>query len=151
VKKQLRLTEEPDTELLALLEGIEDRPAKVHPKLQSSLKTTTPQEIQAEMDDEFVAQSISDLISHARQKRGLTLEQTGQILGVGKGRMSQIEKEGANLELHTLVRVARALNYDVRISFISKNPDRDIIESRSPQKRRSIQQSRRSLAKSNQP
>jgi DNA-binding XRE family transcriptional regulator len=130
VKKQLRLSEEPDAELLALLEGVEDRPAKIHPSLQESLITTTPQAIVAALEDTLIAQSVGGLISQARKKRGLTLEQTGRILSVGKGRMSQIEKEGANLELQTLARVAKALDYDLKISFTSRRLDHDVVERR---------------------
>lgn len=128
IKKQLRLTEEPDAELLALLEGIEDRPAKV--PNQVKLETTTPQAIQATLEDEFIAQSVSELLTQARKQRGFTLEQIGRILEVGKGRMSQIEKEGANLELQTLARVAKALDYDVKVTFVSRRSDQSSIEGR---------------------
>jgi DNA-binding XRE family transcriptional regulator len=128
IKKQLRLTEEPDAELLALLEGIEDRPAKVPNQIK--LETTTPQAIQATLEDEFIAQSVSELLTQARKQRGFTLEQIGRILDVGKGRMSQIEKEGANLELQTLARVAKALDYDVKVTFVSRRSDQSSIEGR---------------------
>ncbi len=128
IKKQLRLTEEPDAELLALLEGIEDRPAKV--LNQVKLETTTPRAIQTTLEDEFIAQSVSELLTQARKQRGFTLEQIGRILDVGKGRMSQIEKEGANLELQTLARVAKALDYDVKVTFVSRRSNQSSIEGR---------------------
>jgi DNA-directed RNA polymerase specialized sigma subunit len=125
IKKQLRLAEEPDAELLALLDGIEDRPAKT---TQVNFQTIIPQAIQATLEDELISQSVSQLITHARKKRGLTLEQIGQIMKVGKGRMSQIEKAGANLELQTLARVAQALEYDLKVSFVSRQNDLEILE-----------------------
>ncbi len=128
IKKQLRLKEEPDAELLALLEGIKDRPAKV--PNQVKLETTTPQAIQTTLEDEFIAQSVSELLTQARKQRGFTLEQIGRVLDVGKGRMSQIEKEGANLELQTLARVAKALDYDVKVTFVSRRSDQHSIEGR---------------------
>ncbi len=128
IKKQLRLTEEPDAELLALLEGIKDRPAKVPNQIK--LEPTTPQAIQATLEDEFIAQSVSELLTQARKQRGFTLEQIGRVLDVGKGRMSQIEKEGANLELQTLARVAKALDYDVKVTFVSRRSDQSSIEGR---------------------
>jgi hypothetical protein len=42
--------------------------------------------------------------------------------------MSQIEKEGANLELQTLARVAKALDYDVKVTFVSRRSDQSLIE-----------------------
>jgi DNA-binding XRE family transcriptional regulator len=128
IKKQLRLTEDPDAELLALLEGIENRPAKM--PNQVKLETTTPQAIQATLEDEFIAQSVSELLTQARKRRGFTLEQIGRVLEVGKGRMSQIEKKGANLELQTLARVAKALDYDVKVTFVSRRSDQSSIEGR---------------------
>lgn len=125
IKKQLRLLKKPDMELLMLLEGIEDRPAKA---TQANFQTTTPQEIQATLESDLITQSVSQLITHARKKRGLTLEQIGQIMNVGKGRMSQIEKAGANLELQTLARVAQALEYDLKVSFVSRQNNLEILE-----------------------
>lgn len=117
IQKQLRLAKEPDSELLELLDGIEDRPAKSQ---QTMLKVSTPQMIQGILEDELTTQSVGELISQARKKNGVTPEQVGQILGVGKSRISQLEKQGANLELQTLARVAHALNYDVKIVFVPR-------------------------------
>jgi ribosome-binding protein aMBF1 (putative translation factor) len=120
IKKQLRLDEEPDAELMALLDGIEDRPARIHPSAQKMLETATSQSIQGSLEDELLVESVGALITQARKKRGLTLEQVGRMLDVGKARMSQIEKQDANLELQTLARVASVMNYELKIVFQPK-------------------------------
>ncbi len=126
-KNPFGLAEQPDAELLSLIEGLEDRPAIT---TQSNVQSTNPQAIKATLEDELIAISVGQLITQARKKRGLTLEQIGRVLNLGKARMSQIEKAGANLELHTLARVAQALEYDLKVSFVPKETNLEILEQR---------------------
>ena len=46
IQQQLNLDEEPDLELLELLEGLEDRPARVHPNSVALLVPLTLEDIQ---------------------------------------------------------------------------------------------------------
>lgn len=130
IQQQLNLAEEPDAELLELLEGLEDRPARLHPDNTALLKPLTPQSVRLEVSEAIALRSVGELLSSARKDNTLTLEQLGQALGVSKGRVSQLERQGANLESATLARVAEMLGYDATIVFRPRDTRRRVLEAR---------------------
>jgi DNA-binding XRE family transcriptional regulator len=128
VQKQLNLAAKPNAELLALLEGIEDRPARLHPDSAALLEPVRPLEVRLKVGEAVAMHSVAELLSSARKDNSLTLEQLGQALGVSKGRVSQLERRGANLESATLARVAEMLGYDASIVFRPRDTKRRTLE-----------------------
>ena len=116
--------------MLELLEGLEDRPARLHPDNTALLKPLTPQSVRLEVSEAIALRSVGELLSSARKDNTLTLEQLGQALGVSKGRVSQLERQGANLESATLARVAEMLGYDATIVFRPRDTRRRVLEAR---------------------
>lgn len=49
-------------------------------------------------------------IKNARKKAGLTQKELGTLLGVSQAAIGQFEKEGSNLQLETIRKIADALN-----------------------------------------
>lgn len=70
--------------------------------------------------DEFDAAvldfKVGQAIRAARESRGLTQAQLGELIGVKKSRLCSIEK-GSNLRLSTLRRIFRALGVDAVLSI----------------------------------
>lgn len=81
------------------------------------LEVSTPQEIQARVEQAMIAKNIGAMLKEARVKRGLTLENVAQVLNVSKARVSQLEQASANLELKTLTRYAAALDLEVHLEL----------------------------------
>lgn len=57
---------------------------------------------------------VGEAIRQARQSRGLTQEQLGEMVGVQKAQISRIE-HGTNMSLRSLSRIFKAL--DLRVSL----------------------------------
>jgi HTH-type transcriptional regulator / antitoxin HipB len=60
---------------------------------------------------------LGGLIKQIRKERGLTQEQLGQLIGVGKGRISRMENEGKNLTIETVQKVFKALKAEVSLKI----------------------------------
>jgi len=66
--------------------------------------------------------SLARLLRTARDRAGLTLAELAERLDVSRGRVHQLERDGANLELGTVGRLASALGYEARIAFVPRDP-----------------------------
>jgi len=67
--------------------------------------------------------SLGQLMRSTRERAGHSLADVALRLGVTRSRVHQLEREGANLELHTLERYANALGYEVRIMFVARSSE----------------------------
>ena len=67
--------------------------------------------------------SVARLLRSARSKAGLSLADVAQRLRVSRSWVQQVERDGANLQLDTLRRVADALGYDVHVSLVARGED----------------------------
>jgi hypothetical protein len=71
------------------------------------------------LEQAIVARSVGTLLAEARAQSGRTLREVGAAAGVSFGRIQQLE-QSENVEVSTLVRVAAALGYGVKITFEPK-------------------------------
>lgn len=78
----------------------------------------TPDDIMGRLDEALIEASLARLLRTARDRAGLTLAELAERLGVSRGRVHQLERDGANLELGTVGRLAAALGYEARIAFL---------------------------------
>jgi len=76
----------------------------------SSEREVYDQEVKEQVD----LYNMGEAIKLARIKRGLSQEQLGEIIGVKRSRMCQIEK-GIGLTLSTISRSLKALNVNTNI------------------------------------
>jgi len=79
--------------------------------------------LQERLANALLETSLGRLLRAARSTADLSLDDVAQRLQVSRARVHQLEQEGANLQLDTLARLAGALGYDVRISFIARDDD----------------------------
>ncbi|MBA2665717.1 MAG: helix-turn-helix transcriptional regulator [Trueperaceae bacterium] len=77
--------------------------------------------------DAILEQSLAQLLRSARTTAELSLADMAERLGVTRGRVHQLEQEGANLELRTLQRCASALGYDMRVMFVPREADKPVL------------------------
>lgn len=71
--------------------------------------------------DALVEVSVARLLRTARDRAGLTLAELAERLHISRGRVHQLERDGANLEIGTVGRVASALGYEARIAFVPRD------------------------------
>jgi len=69
------------------------------------------------VEQELEALRIGEQIARLREEEGLTQTRLAAEAGMPASKISAIENEPQNLELATLVRIARAANKKLRISF----------------------------------
>ncbi len=58
---------------------------------------------------------IGKAIKHTRQKRHLTQEELGKLIGVQKAQISRLESNASNVTIDTLMKVFSALNAKVKL------------------------------------
>jgi DNA-binding phage protein len=113
VRSAFGLAELPDDEFMALLQqlgegevitGVEPVPGQGY----------SAEALAEEYAEAVVAESVGQLIAVARKETGRSLRDVGAAAGVSHGRVREVE-HSSNVEIATLVRVADALGYDVRI------------------------------------
>ena len=113
--------------------------------IESMLERFTPEEVQTgvverpggepapgrsfdEVRDEFaevlLQESLAALLQSARASAQLSLADVAERLSVSRGRIHQLEQDGANLQIATLARLADALGYDVRVTFVARDEGR---------------------------
>jgi HTH-type transcriptional regulator/antitoxin HipB len=63
---------------------------------------------------------LGEAIRQARQKRNLTQEQLGELVGVGKAQISKLENNITNARFDTLLKVFEALK--AKVKFIVELP-----------------------------
>jgi DNA-binding phage protein len=107
------LAEPPDDEFMALLSQLGEGEVitNVDPVPDAGY---TAQAIAEELAEALVADSVGELIAKARKETGRSLRDVGAAVGVSHGRVRELE-QSTNVEVATLVRVAGALGYRVRI------------------------------------
>ncbi len=64
-----------------------------------------------------IIHEVGHLIKKARIEAGLTQKELGERLGVGEPTISKYERNGQNLTIQTLKKVADALNVELKITF----------------------------------
>jgi ribosome-binding protein aMBF1 (putative translation factor) len=77
-------------------------------------------DLQNGLSDALLAESIGEMLRQARVKSGLTGTELATRLGLSKVRVSQLERVGLDIEVSTLVRVADALGYELRLELVQR-------------------------------
>jgi predicted transcriptional regulator len=75
------------------------------------------QELKALVEQELASLRIGAQIARLRQEEGLTQTKLAARAGMPSSKISAIENAPQNLEVSTLVRIARAANRKLRITF----------------------------------
>lgn len=88
----------------------------------------TAESLKALLGRAVLERSLGQLMRSARANAGLSLADVAQRLGVTRSRVHQMEREGANLELHTVERYANALGYEVRVVFVTRGGEAPTLE-----------------------
>jgi DNA-binding XRE family transcriptional regulator len=103
-------------EVLALPSNTLAAPSKTSEMLE---RTWSGQDIREVLLESLVTETLGDMLQQARQERNITGETLGKRMGVSKSRIAQLEAlKSDKVELQTLTQYARALGYQVNISFI---------------------------------
>lgn len=76
-------------------------------------KKGTPKRDQYEF--ELKLELLGEMIKEARQKRNLTQEELGKLIGVQKAQISKLENNASNVTMETILKVFTALK--AKISF----------------------------------
>ena len=84
-------------------------------------KPGTPDRDQYEFD--LKLDILGDMIKQAREKRNLTQEQLGDLVGVGKSEISKLEKNTRNMTISTILKIFRALQTNVKFIIEFENSD----------------------------
>ncbi|MGI9181066.1 MAG: helix-turn-helix domain-containing protein [Longimicrobiaceae bacterium] len=113
VQRAFGLAEPPDDEFMALVSQLGEG------EVISGVKRVpgvgyTAQELAEEFAEAVVADSVGELIAKARKETGRSLRDVGAAVGVSHGRVRELE-HSSNVEIATLVRVAAAMGYGVKI------------------------------------
>jgi hypothetical protein len=119
IREELKLDRLPDDEFMQLLEAVGEGPVVAGPGAERLAQEYTPEQIKAEVEVAVVNGKVGNLLARARADSGLSLRLAGEEAGVTRGRIQQLENS-ENVEVATLVRVAAALGYSVRISLTPK-------------------------------
>ncbi len=69
------------------------------------------------VEQELEAMRIGEKIAALREEEGLTQTKLAAKAGMPSSKISALENEPQNLEIATLIRIARAANRKLRISF----------------------------------
>lgn len=70
---------------------------------------------------------LGGLIKQIRKERGLTQQQLGQLIGLGKSRISKIENSGKNLTIETVRKIFKALNAEVSLKITVNKDELEIL------------------------
>jgi len=81
-------------------------------------------EFQGALADALLQDSLSTVLQSARSAAHLSLADVAKRLSVSRGWIHQLERDGANLQIATLARLADALGYDVRVTFVARDEER---------------------------
>lgn len=73
--------------------------------------------LRALVEQELEALQIGEMIARLREEEGLTQTKLAEKAGMPASKISAIENSPQNLELATLVRIARAANRKLKIRF----------------------------------
>lgn len=81
-------------------------------------------EFQESFADALLQDSLATLLQSARAAAHLSLADVAARLSVSRSWIHQLERDGANLQIATLARLADALGYDVRVTFVARDEER---------------------------
>jgi ribosome-binding protein aMBF1 (putative translation factor) len=81
-------------------------------------------EFQESFADALLQDSLSTLLQSARSAAHLSLADVAERLSVSRSWIHQLERDGANLQIATLARLADALGYDVHVTFVARDEER---------------------------
>jgi hypothetical protein len=113
IQKALGLADPPDDKLMALLEQLgEGDVVTGAPPVEG--KGYTADELAEELEEAVITDSVGELLARARQETGRSLRDVGGAAGLSHARIRELE-HSLNVEVATLVRVAGALGYGVKI------------------------------------
>ena len=80
-------------------------------------KQLEDKKLKALVEEELEALRIGEKIAALRNKEGLTQSRLAARAGMPSSKISALENNPQNLEIATLVRIARAANRKLQISF----------------------------------
>ena len=80
-------------------------------------KQMEDKELRALVEQELETLRIGEKIAQLREEEGLTQTKLAARAGMPSSKISAIENEPHNLEVATLVKIARAANRKLKISF----------------------------------
>jgi DNA-binding phage protein len=123
VQRAFGLAEPPDDEFMALLSHLDEGEVVtgVEPVAGGGY---TAEELAQEFGEAVVADTVGELIAKARKETGRSLRAVGAAVGVSHGRVRELE-QSSNVEISTLVRVAGAMGYGVKIVLEPNDEGRD--------------------------
>ncbi len=81
-------------------------------------------EFQESFAHALLQDSLSTLLQSARSGAHLSLADVAERVGASRSWIHQLERDGANLQIATLARLADALGYDVRVTFVARDEER---------------------------
>ena|SRR3989338_7281187 len=87
-------------------------------------KQIEDKELKALVEEELEVLRIGAKIAALREEEGLTQTKLAARAGMPSSKISAIENSPHNLEIATLVRIARAANRELKISFSPNRPSR---------------------------
>lgn len=117
IQADVGLSRPPSDRFMELLGRIGDGDVIAGPALDGEDRTYTPSEIETIV----LNGAVGSLLAHAREEADRSLAEVGDIAGVTRARVSQIE-QSANIEVTTLVRFAAACGYEVDIRLKPLHP-----------------------------
>ena len=74
-----------------------------------------------EYEQELRLDILGKMIKTARQKRNLTQEQLGELIGVQKSKISKLESSANSATIDTILKVFKALNADINFNVKLEN------------------------------
>ncbi len=84
--------------------------------------TRSPKDLRDEVRDVIATKAVSEALVRARKQAGLKAKDVAAALEVSAPRVAQIEAQGANLMLSTLLEHAAATGCDVEIILRPRDP-----------------------------
>lgn len=103
-----------DPRLLALL-GAPEQDIEPRNEVPGLLEEGTPDQLEDALRDAFAASSVGDLLQKARQGRGLSLREAARAAGRSPSRIVAVERATTDINVETVVQMARSLGYRVEV------------------------------------
>ena len=117
IQADVGLRRPPSDRFMELLAKVGDMDVIAGPALDDGDRTYTPNEIEIIV----LNGAVGSLLAHARAEAHRSMAEVGELAGVTRARVGQIE-QSANIEVTTLVRLAAACGYEVNISLKPLHP-----------------------------
>jgi DNA-binding phage protein len=107
-----------------------DQPIVRQKKTKLPAPTTYEQDTDLLVQDILVAGSLRELLRQARAENDSSLRHVAQKAGMAHTQLLSIENSNGKVELATLARIAEAMQYELRIAFVPKEPQKRLLETR---------------------